>query len=294
MGALLLLGVTAVIALGAILVGGVVYRRHLADATSAPASASSLEPTRVTPVEVAMVRLGPATFFMGSDSGGPAERPRHMVRITHPFRLDETEVTVGQYKACVAAKHCTVPTAHGPGMTEPQRKKDEALCTYATPGGDDLPVNCIDRQQADAVCRFAGKRLPTEAEWELAASGGEGRRYPWGDLAPTCAHGNFGEASGQRCEGRPVAVRGSPLGKARGGALDLAGNVWEWVDDGWDPKAYVAAGRTDPRVPPGERGVLRGGAWDFSASAATASYRYELTAGTGHPSTGVRCAKDAD
>jgi formylglycine-generating enzyme required for sulfatase activity len=136
------------------------------------------------------------------------------------------------------------------------------------------PINCVSRAQATAYCRWLGKRLPTEAEWEFAARGGTTRIYPWGDAAPeTC---EMAVVSGL-CTRNPVATRpaGSRQSSAQSaqGLADLSGNVWEWVSDGV------------------ERGVLRGGGWDYAADRATTSARLEADPAHADVSMGFRCAR---
>jgi len=128
-----------------------------------------------------MVAVPAGAFTMGADDGSDAEKPAHKVGISKPFFIDKTEVTVAAYKACVDAGKCTVPSVHRPDIAEDEVLKFAPMCNYGTPGRNDHPVNCVDLGQAAAYCDFIGKRLPTEAEWEYAARGTDGRKYPWGN-----------------------------------------------------------------------------------------------------------------
>jgi formylglycine-generating enzyme required for sulfatase activity len=258
------------------------------EGSAAPAGGSPLVPQVV-------VRAG--AFTMGSDTGSPADRPARQVTLTKGFSIDTTEVTVAAYQTCVDAGACTASGVHGKGYGEAVVKKYGPMCNVTVPDRANNPINCIDRVQAEAYCRYAKKRLPTEAEWEYAARGTDARDYPWGNGNPTCALGAFGNVlGGKQCrtvETRTVDVGHFPAGASPAGALDMAGNVWEWVADGWDADAYTKTPTTDPVVPlAGESGVLRGGSWDFPADKAKVSRRLKFPAGEGNVSTGVRCAAD--
>ncbi|WP_437630608.1 SUMF1/EgtB/PvdO family nonheme iron enzyme [Sorangium sp. So ce854] len=243
-----------------------------------------------------MVRVPAGRFTMGNARGGKSERPPHEVTLTRAFDLDRTEVTVAAYQRCVEAGRCTPSGLHGPRATDADVAQRGALCTAADPAKAQHPVSCVDQEQAAAYCAFVGKRLPTEAEWEYAARGADGREYPWGDDPPGCAHAVVSRPAGQGCGARGTQDVGSAMaGASPSGALDMAGNVWEWVADGWDPAAYAKGPRTDPVVPAtGSKGVLRGGSWDFSASSARSTYRLAFDREAGDVSTGFRCARSVD
>ena len=263
---------------------------------AAPPAASSAAAPAGDPA--GMVRVATGVFMMGSDSGGKTEKPAHQVTLSRAFLLDRTEVTAGDYNLCVKAGKCTPSAVHGPKVDEAEIEKFAAMCTGADPAKARHPITCIDQAQAAAYCKFAGKRLPTEAEWEYAARGSDGRSYPWGNEAPGCKHAAVARGPGDRCGDRPrgtIEVGSSPDGKSAFGAVDMAGNAWEWVSDGWDPAAYLRGWTTDPEVPvKGDKGVLRGGSWDFSAASAKSTFRLAFDRAAGSISTGVRCAKTVE
>ena len=154
---------------------------------------------------------------MGADDLGPDVKPRHTVTV-NSFEMAKTLVTVEQYKVCVDAKACTVPSA-GPD------------CNWGVPGRGKHPVNCVDWQQAQTFSAWEGGRLPTEAEWEYAArSGGRDQKYPWGDSPPTCEKAVF-----KGCGTGTAPVCSKPAGNTAQGLCDAAGNVWEWMEDRYHP-----------------------------------------------------------
>jgi formylglycine-generating enzyme required for sulfatase activity len=237
-----------------------------------------------------MVRVQAAKFVMGVNDEGKGDRPAHGVTLTRAFYMDRTEVSVDAWNTCVGAGTCTQRTTH---------LRKAVQNNYGCNSEKDRsshPANCVDRMQAAAYCAFVKKRLPTEAEWELAARGTDQRPYPWGTTGPTtCAQAVASGMSGG-CGDRKGT---SPVGSAREGAspfgaLDMAGNVWEWVAD--DYAAYPSVDVTNPLVSesPGSRGVVRGGSWDYGATALRVTYRLPVPADSGNASIGFRCAKDAD
>jgi formylglycine-generating enzyme required for sulfatase activity/predicted MPP superfamily phosphohydrolase len=206
-------------------------------------------------------------FQMGGDRF-PDEQPVHRVRVS-PFWLGETPVTNGQYTAFLK-----VTGHHEPAFWRGRR--------YSAP---DQPVVGVSWDDALAFCRWlapaCGRRvtLPSEAQWEFAARGTDGREYPWGDEAPDATRASFGLSLEG---GQPAAVGSFPAGRGPFGALDQAGNVWEWCLDAWDEAAYrkraKGAEPVDPMVE-GDDGavrVLRGGGWFVSAVNLRAAYRLGL------------------
>ncbi|WP_437791897.1 SUMF1/EgtB/PvdO family nonheme iron enzyme [Sorangium sp. So ce693] len=280
--------------------GAVAFVRYRApdDARPARVLGGLTAPQMKAPLRPDMVRVPAGHFTMGSEKGGKSERPPHDVTLTRAFDVDRTEVTVAAYQRCVEAGRCTPSGLHGPRATDADVEQRGALCTAADPAKSQHPISCVDQAQAAAYCAFAGKRLPTEAEWEYAARGADGREYPWGNEAPGCAHAIVSRPPGQGCGGRGKGtqeVGSAKAGASPSGALDMAGNVWEWVADGWDPGVYARGAQTDPQVPAtGSRGVLRGGSWDFSASTAKATFRLAYDREAGDVSTGFRCVRSVD
>jgi eukaryotic-like serine/threonine-protein kinase len=241
-----------------------------------------------------MVLIPAGSFVMGHANAGETEKPAHTVVITRAFYIDRMEVTASDYAKCVNARKCLPSSVHGPGVDDAVVAKFSPFCTGNDANAARKPINCIDYAQAEAYCAFVEKRLPTEAEWEYAARGTDERVYPWGNTNPSCLMGNFGRNAGE-CAGKPrgtVEVGSFPEYASPFGALDMSGNVWEWVADVFDPKAYTQETRRDPYVKkPGDKGVLRGGSWDFSTTVAKTTFRLKFDRHMGQVSTGVRCAK---
>jgi formylglycine-generating enzyme required for sulfatase activity len=234
---------------------------------------------------------------MGSPDGvgDDDEHPSHQVTVS-ALCIDRTEVTVKAYEACVAANRCTAPHREiSPSCNAPDRA--------------DHPVNCVDWHQAVAYCRWRGKRLPTEAEWEYAARGSDSRLYPWGNEPPSAtrlnACGRECVAWGKRELGRewPAMYDGDddwettapvgsfPAGASPFGALDMAGNVWEWTADRYGP--YTADATTDPHgASEGYARVQRGGAWNSNIGDLVHSAHRIWNAGSRRDSSaGFRCAR---
>lgn len=226
-----------------------------------------------------MIRIPGASFTMGSsDPKSPAnERPRHL-EVVASFWLDRTEVTVEAYRACVESHGCARPL------------KSSASCTYdlADAVAHHLPVSCVHWRDADVFCRSSGKRLPREAEWELAAKGKRGGRYPWG--------GNFGcffattlvgDATGRTCTKGPSPVGSHSQGVSPFGVMDLTGNVEEWTSD-W----YIENLANGAPAAAGASHVLRGGGWLSAPSMSKTTSRNWGSSIEAGPNIGFRCARD--
>lgn len=224
---------------------------------SEPTGNQSAGPTNTDGADV--IYIPPTTFLMGAAAGDSQadadEQPAHQVSLSG-FYIYAREVTNRMYLACVRAGACfpIQPLPNGP------------TSHYNDPTYADYPVVGVDWHMARDYCRWAGGRLPTEAEWELAARGAEGFLYPWGnEPAPSCDRLNmFG------CLNPPETrqVGSYPLGASPFGVLDMAGNVWEWVNDWYDANYYAVSSTSNPLgplAPPDPKRplkVVRGGSWN--------------------------------
>ncbi len=275
----------------------------------------SLSPLLDNEPDMVLIPAGP--FLMGSPEGGDGfsdERPQRTITL-RAFRMDRHEVTNAKYEQFVAA------TGHKPpGNVNP----DVTLWFHGKPLPDSgqHPVVNVAWQDAVAYCRWAGKRLPTEAEWEKAARGTDGRRYPWGnewdlkransasywagrtvefkDRAEWKAFWVTGEGAriseerGLRGEVLTLPVGSFPEGASPYGLLDMAGNASEWVQDWFEPYYYLKAPPADPKGPDGVLlKVVRGGSWLKPAKSLRTADRDYGFPNDRQSGTGFRCAQDA-
>lgn len=221
----------------------------------------------------------------GDRDGGRDEYPRHDVYVD-AFYIDKFEVTNGQYLAFVKATGHRIP--QNPKNATRNLWQGETITESLT----DRPVINVDWADAEAYCRWAGKRLPTEAEWEKAAKGTSDRRFPWGNVEPTNKHLNFNQ---QWIGEKTLMPVGSyEAGKSPFGVYDMAGNVWEWVQDWYDAKYYEKSPAKNPKGPEtGTKRVLRGSGWQNETPTVRIFTRVDSDPTIRNESTGFRCAMDA-
>ncbi len=315
-----------VVVLAGLLAGGVYLfalrgkaevQAPLASASPAAVSAAPALPPPLT-CPSGMITIEGGKFFMGSDDkrDDEAERPAHQVTLS-PYCIDTTEVTVAQYKQCSDKGECKRAPRDNewPGITARERKVYDPLCNVRDAETKaQYPINCVDYELSDAFCKASGRRLPTEAEWEFAARGSDGRKYPWGDDPPTS--GNRLNACGKEClawgkkNNEEVAamypvddgfattapVGSFPKGASPFGLQDVVGNVWEWAHDWYAP--YTPGRQTDPvggsgsGSGSGTERVLRGGAWNGSDPGwVRPTYRFKSEPALRSHGIGFRCAK---
>jgi formylglycine-generating enzyme required for sulfatase activity len=220
-----------------------------------------------------MVYVLAGEFIMGSDEGDIDEQPMHTVYLD-AFYIDRTEVTNAQYRECAEAGACSQP---------------QDTVWYNDPNRAEHPVVWVSWCQANDYCRWAGERLPTEAEWEKAARGTDGRTYPWGE-GIDCDRAQYSE-----CGGGTVPVGSKPQGASPYGALDMAGNVWEWVADWYDSGYYSRSpGRNPPGPDYGRYRVLRGGSWYDGQRDARCAIRFLYNPWIRFNDVGFRCARSSE
>jgi len=226
--------------------------------------------TKTTPVPPAgMVFIPAGSYTIGTDTGDELARPAHKVEIA-PYFIDVTEVTNADYKAFVDAT---------------RRRAPEGWENGSYPSGQaNWPVTGVSWQDAADYAQWAGKRLPTEAEWEAAARGAEGNLYPWGNV--------WGEGMANLRTNSVTEVGRFKAGASPFGLLDMIGNVWEWTSDGFSVYPNSPADTSDLLEPGVTYRIIRGGAYDRKENT-EASYRGFIDASKGYPKTGFRCAKDA-
>jgi formylglycine-generating enzyme required for sulfatase activity len=262
--------------------------------TNTPTTEPTDTPTSMLPTDTptpsappGMVYIPANEFIMGSDKGKSDELPIHTVYLD-AFFIDKTEVTNAQYRKCVEAGVCDVPS-------------DTTYYDDANYGQH--PVVYVSWNDADAYCLWAGKRLPTEAEWEKAARGTDGRVFSWGN---SLAEGNQANFCDARCaqdwryaevdDGyeQTAPVGNYPAGASPYGALDMVGNVWEWVADWYDANYYSKSPSRNPLGPDsGEQRMIRGGSWYGDPHYERCTVRLGIYPNDRINDVGFRCAKDS-
>jgi formylglycine-generating enzyme required for sulfatase activity len=226
-----------------------------------------------------MVKVPAGKFQMGCD---PADKeacgdhtqtnqgPLHAVTVS-AFEIDKFEVSQSLYASCVKASACTRPS-----------KK------FNPDQYGNFPVAWVTWRQADAYCKWAGKRLPTEAEWEKAARGTDARKFPWGNDALDCNLANY-----ENCKNSTDEVKAHDKGQSPFGAVNMLGNVAEWVSDWYDPDYYgTPAAASDPQgAAKGDNKIFKGGNWSAPDKAILrASFRDTEDPDNDTDNVGFRCA----
>ena len=233
-----------------------------------------------------MILIPAGPYIMGSNDGLPNERPEHTVTLDS-FYVDQYEVTLSLYRKFLESTK----------QESPSTWDDEA----ATTAGD-RPATGMKWEAASAYCKWAGKRLPTEAEWEKAARGIDGRRYPWGDMQPFVDIANYNRgmwvneaitlvAVTSGLEGMSVRHGLKEGGKSPFGLFHMAGNAAEWVADWYGRDYYQRTPEKNPSGPAtGEKRVIRGGSWADLPAALRVTARVSAEADYEDRTIGFRCA----
>lgn len=264
-------------------------------------------PLKMLPYE-GMVSVPTGTLIRGSKPGNGEHDELPLREVFVPaFHIDRTEVTVASYRRCVEAAACSAE-----GVSRIQWRGTAAtpspLCNYPHPTRGDHPMNCVSWPQASRFCAWVGKRLPGEMEWERAARGDDERRFPWGDSppGPGTRMANLADEAGLKkypnwkifqgyddgyAETAPVAS--FPDGASPFGALDMAGNVWEWVRDWYGDRSYQVVGQELTGPGYGELRVARGGSFESQPALVRTSERFAMRPADRAYFLGFRCAADS-
>lgn len=249
--------------------------------TLAPMPTIASAATQVSPKDGMVLVYVPAGGFLMGSTGSDAEaagheKPQHQVSLD-AYWIDQTEVTNALYARCVQAGACG----------EPRRARSSTRSLYyGDTKYDNYPVVYVSWNAAQKYCAWAGRRLPTEAEWEKAARGTDGRKYPWGSTWDS------DKVNWWMADPKDTTAVGSyPAGASPYGVLDMAGNVWEWVADWYGEAYYAGSPDRNPRGPAsGTDRVLRGGPWPFCQTCVRAAARSFAPADYDGNSYGFRCA----
>jgi formylglycine-generating enzyme required for sulfatase activity len=232
---------------------------------------------QISPVDgMVQVYVPEGEFIMGRFGEPDVDSPEHRVHVD-AFWIDRVEVTNAMYEVCVEAGGCSPPFL-------------EENPYYGRWIYRDLPVVFVNWYQATEYCEWAGRRLPTEAEWEKAARGTDARAYPWGSADPSPRLANYAESLIRE----PVSVYRYPSGASPYGALNMVGNVREWLADWFDKTYYLNSPFDNPTGP--ETGIersMRSGAYDADANEIRTTSRYKHEPQSAGLSRGFRCAETA-
>ena len=234
-----------------------------------------------------MVKIPAGEFVMGPDPIDQEISPAHTVYL-NAFYIDQYEVTVKEYALFLNEKggdahyHEYMGRSSDCGII---RKGENRF--IVSPGRENYPIIYVNGEDAAAYAAWAGKRLPTEAEWERAARGIEGRTYPWGNEEPDSTRANY-----YFMRGGTVPVGSYPKGKTPEKVYDMAGNVWEWCAD--EPVPYPKGRVENPFKQSMSRGVIRGGCWSTPKINLKSSLRESEYKTRRNAFTGFRCVKDTE
>ena len=241
-----------------------------------------------SPEEWLLVPAG--EFEMGAEGApaGPDEGPKHKVFVDS-FYIGKFEVTNQNYSIFVKASGRKAPDQEDPKMSI--WRGGQML-----PGTEHLPVINVSWEDAEAYCKWVGGRLPTEAEWEKAARGTDGRTYPWGNEPVTGNRSNYSIENVTFWDGAATLAKVDQyeFGKSPYGAYEMAGNVWEWVHDWYQEDFYKHSPEKNPKGPnDGKERVMRGGSWRNDPNTVRSANRNKLGPTEKRTYVGFRCAKEA-
>jgi formylglycine-generating enzyme required for sulfatase activity len=252
--------------------------------------ASVLAATVSAQTTAGMIRVPAGSVSLGRDDGPADERPAHRV-VERAFDMDRTPVTNAEFARFLDAIGPT--NARGENLFDVDdpdaRVHRRAGRWLADPSFEDHPVVEVSWAGARDYCAWAGKRLPTEAEWEYAARGGDSRLYPWGAEPPDPTRARFGVGYNDT-----APAGGFPAGASPFGVLGMSGNVWQWVSSAYRPYPYRADDGREALADPGIERVTRGGGHDSPREQLTTTHRgrhVSRAPRAGHHNIGFRCAR---
>jgi formylglycine-generating enzyme required for sulfatase activity len=266
-----------------------VLELHAADMPTSNHATATSGSTRKGKDGTPLILIPAGPFLMGSNDGLPNERPEHTVTLS-AYYIDQFEVTAGRYQKFIESAKRNVPPTWD----------DEAAQTLS-----DYPAVGMSWTDAAAYCKWAGRRLPTEAEWEKAARGTDGRRYPWGHMQPFVDIANYNRGLwvseaitlvpvNSGLEGMSVRHGLKEGGKSTYGLFHMAGNAAEWVADWYDRAYYQKSPDNNPTgAATGEKRVIRGGSWADLPIALRVTARFSAEPNFEDRTIGFRCAMDA-